>query len=299
MMHPFHRTELLVGGEGWERLKSASACVIGLGGVGSYAAEALARSGVGSMTLVDFDTVCVTNVNRQLHASRRTVGKSKAELMGDRARQINPKAEIVVIPKFYNSTSSAEILGDGFDVVLDCIDNMTAKMHLLQTCVESAQPVLCALGAGGRLDPTRVRVSDISHTHTDPFARIARDLLRQRGITSGIECVWSEEPPNDLDSDAQQRFRCICPGQDENTVHGCESRLQIQGSVSWMPAIFGLTMAGTAVNRLLERPVHGSDHPHIPRHRMRASASRPSRGHRKALLEGAGYGRAERAAENE
>lgn len=252
-MHPFHRTELLVGGEGFDRLTASRAIVIGLGGVGSYAAEALVRSGVGHVTMVDFDKVCVTNVNRQLHATRKTVGKRKAELMVERAVQINPRGEFVAVPRFYEAETSEEILGPGFDVVLDCIDNMTAKLHLLETCYTRGIPVLSAMGAGGRMDPTRVQVSDISKTHTDPFARIVRDGLRKRGIRRGIPVVWTDEPPNTLDPVAEAGFRCICPGKDENTKHSCEQRFQVQGTVAWMPSIFGLTLASVAVKRLLSQ----------------------------------------------
>lgn len=287
-MHPFHRTELLVGGEGFDRLAASRVAVIGLGGVGSYAAEALARSGVGHLTLVDFDKVCVTNVNRQLHATRKTVGKLKAELMAERARHINPKGDFVAVPRFYEAATSDEILGDGFDVVIDCIDNMTAKLHLLQTCHERGWTVLSAMGAGGRMDPTRVRVSDISETHTDPFARIVRDGLRQRGIRRGIVAVWSDEPPHALDPWAQETFRCICPGKDENTKHSCEKRFQVQGTVAWMPSIFGLTLAGVAAHHLLGRTI--ADRP-APSRRDRPAPGKPSRERKRALLVEAGFGR--------
>lgn len=281
-MHPFHRTELLVGGEGFDALTDSRACVIGLGGVGSYAAEALVRAGVGHVTLVDFDKVCVTNVNRQLHATRKTVGKSKAELMGERCEAINPKAEIVVKPTFYDHSTSDELLGPGFDIVLDGIDNMTAKVHLLRSCVQRGQRVISAMGAGGRMDPTRIRVSDLSRTRIDPFARIVRELLRKDGIEEGIECVWTDEPPNDLDAAAQEAFYCIC-AEKENGKHTCDARLQVQGSVSWMPAMFGLTMAGTAVHRLLGRAM-ASDAEPTPR--MRAMPGKLSAARKRELLAG-------------
>jgi tRNA A37 threonylcarbamoyladenosine dehydratase len=290
-MHPFHRTELLVGAAGIERLGAARVAVIGLGGVGSYAAEALSRSCIGHLTLVDFDRVCITNLNRQLHATRRTVNQSKAELMGERARSIDPKADVRVIAKFFGKDSADEILapvdGRGFDFVLDCIDNMTAKVHLLESCVLRGIPVISAMGAGGRMDPTRVRLSDLSETTIDPFARLVRDLLRQRGITTGIDCVWSDEPPNDLDGAAQAAFRCICPGKDENTVHGCESRHQVQGSVAWMPAIYGLTMAGLAVNRLVGRTI-APYRPATPVQRDAPYPNKPSRARKQELLRQAG-----------
>lgn len=288
-MHPFHRTELLVGREGFAKLQDDSACVIGLGGVGSYAAEALARAGIGHLTIVDFDDVCITNLNRQLHATRRTVGQSKADLMGERIRAINPKIELRVLPMFYNRDTRDEILDREYGVVLDCIDNMTAKVDLLGTCAKRGQRVIAAMGAGGRMDPTRVRVTDLSETHTDPFARLVRDLLRDLGIREGIECVWTDEPPNTLDGEAEAAFRCICPNKDVNTVHSCESRHQIQGSVSWMPPIFGLTMAGVAVNRLLDREVRGPVKPRAPR--QKPTQTKPSRERKAELLRAAGFRR--------
>ena len=150
-MHPFHRTELLLGGEGFDRVAASRACVIGLGGVGAHAAEALVRTGIGHVTLVDFDKVCVTNVNRQVHATRKTVGKRKAALMEERCQHINPKCDVRSLVSFYEAETSDEILGEGFDVVLDCIDNMTAKLHLLETCTRRGQHVISAMGAGGRM----------------------------------------------------------------------------------------------------------------------------------------------------
>lgn len=283
-MHPFHRTELLVGHDGLERLKGARVAVIGLGGVGSYATEALARACVGHLTLVDFDRVCVTNLNRQLHATRKTVNQPKSALMEERVLSIHPKADVRALMKFYGKDTHEEILGGGFDYVLDCIDNMTAKAQLLEACVRRGIPVVSAMGAGGRMDPTRVRVSDLSETRIDPFARLVRDLLRQKGIETGVTCVWSEEPPNELDGTAQAAFRCICPDMDDVQVNMCETRHQIQGSVSWMPAIYGLTMAGVAVNRLLGRPVWGMDHVPSERVRTKPAKGKPSRARKKELL---------------
>jgi len=287
-MHPFHRSELLLGGDGYDRLAAARFCVIGLGGVGSYAAESLVRTGAGHVTLVDFDKVCVTNVNRQLHATRKTVGKAKAELMAERATQINPKVDVRPLVRFYEAETSDEILGDGFDYVLDCIDNMTAKLHLLSTCLDRGQRVISAMGAGGRLDPTRIRVTDISETHTDPFARIVRDGLRKLGHDRGLRVVWSDESPNDLDRVAQDNFRCICPGKDENTKHTCDRRLQVQGTVSWMPAMFGLTMGGVVVGDLIDRPVEERPAPQV---RQKPSKGKPSGDRKRALLQEAGFGR--------
>jgi tRNA A37 threonylcarbamoyladenosine dehydratase len=286
-MHPFHRTELLVGREGYARLGRASVCVIGLGGVGSYATEALVRAGVGHLTLVDFDDVCITNLNRQLHATRQTVGQKKAALMGERARAINPRCDVRVLELFYSRDTHDQILDRDYDYVLDCIDNMTAKVYLLGTCARQGRNVISAMGAGGRLDPTRIQVSDLSETHTDPFARLVRDLLRPLGVTTGIECVWTDEPPNTLDGEAQEAFRCICPNKDQNTVNSCESRHQIQGSSSWMPPMFGMTMAGVVVNRLLERPVRGVEAK--PHQRQDPAPGKPTPERKRALLRAAGF----------
>lgn len=261
-MHPFHRTELLVGGDGFERLSNASVCVVGLGGVGSYAAEALARSGVGHLTLVDFDRICLTNLNRQVHAMRSTVGKSKAALMGERIADIHPGADVRVMEAFYEAETSDSILDRPYDAVLDCIDNMAAKLHLLETCVQQGRPVWAAMGAGGKLDPTRVQVSSLFETRNDPFAKIVRKQLRRRGVESGITAVWSDERPHVLDRAAEEGFRCICPDR-ANSPHSCDRRFQVQGSVAWMPSIFGLTMAGAVVNHLVQQPMAKAPEPSV------------------------------------
>lgn len=257
-MHPFQRTELLVGREGWARLQGARMMVVGLGGVGGYAAEALARAGVGHLTLVDFDQVCLTNVNRQVHALRKTIGASKAGLMAERCRAINPKVEISAHAVFFDASNAETLLAPGYDCVLDAIDNVTAKIGLLHACHQRGQRVVASMGAGGRMDPTRIRVTDLEHTARDPLARVIRRELRDRGIERGIECVWTDEPPNELDTIVQDEFQCICPWG-ENDQHTCSHRNVVQGTVSWIPAMFGMMLAGTAVNRLLGRAVQSAD----------------------------------------
>ncbi len=280
-MHPFHRTELLVGREGFGRLQAASVCVIGLGGVGSYAAEALARSGIGHITLVDHDAVCLTNLNRQLHATRSTIGACKATVMGERCRDIAPQADIRVLPIFYSEETSQQILDRPYDAVLDCIDNMNAKLHLLETAVRRGMPVWSAMGAGGRLDPTRVRVSALSETAGDPFAKLVRKNLRKVGIAQGITAVWSDEPPNDLDAEVQAGFRCICPDK-ANSPNSCDSRFQVQGSVGWIPPVFGLTMAGAVCNALLDRSI-AAPAPRRAHTRMKPSQGKPSAARKREL----------------
>jgi len=285
-MHAFHRTELLLGQAGYKNLQDASICVVGLGGVGSAAAESLIRSGVGHLTLVDFDDVCLTNLNRQVHATRSTVGKSKAELMGARAKDIHRKADVRVLDLFYGPETRDQVLDRRYDFVLDCIDNMTAKVDLLTSCVARGLPVISAMGAGGRLDPTRVRITDISRTKNDPFARIARDLLRQEGIESGIMAVWTDEQPNDLDAAVQAGFRCICPDK-MNSPNQCDKRLQVQGSVAWMPAMFGMTMAAKVVTSLSGHEIQSGEVGKLPR--QAPSRNKPSAERKRQLLKAAGF----------
>lgn len=232
--------------------------VVGVGGVGSYAAEAIVRAGVGHITLVDFDQVCLTNLNRQLHATRRTIGASKVGVMLERCRSINPKADVVAEQRFFEADNAEELLAPGYDYVVDAIDNVTAKVALLVACAQRGQPVVSAMGAGGRMDPTRIRVSDISRTEKDPLAKVVRTELRLRGVHSGIECAWTDEEPHELDEAVADEFHCICPSG-ENEHHSCGHRNVVQGTVSWMPAMFGLALAGTVVNRMLKRPVLSSD----------------------------------------
>ncbi len=283
-MHPFHRTELLLGQEGFARVGAADVLVVGLGGVGSYAAEALARSGVGRLTLVDFDDVCLTNLNRQLHATRETVGQSKAALMGARVRAIHPKCEVRVVEAFYGPDTADAILDRDYDAVLDCIDNMAAKLHLLERCVREERAVWSAMGAGGRLDPTRVRVGPLADTDRDPFARIVRKRLRQAGVEEGIAAVWSDEPPQELDPVVEAGFRCICPDR-ANSPNSCDRRFQVQGSVAFVPSAFGLAMAASVVTALSGRGLQPREEaPSWRATRMQPARDKPSAARKRALI---------------
>src|SRR5689334_23912950 len=182
----FDRTARLLGDDGVDRLARATVTVLGMGGVGSFAAEALVRSGVGRVVLVDYDRICVTNVNRQLHAMKGTYGKPKAAVMAERLRLINPEATIEARGEFYGAETSARLLVPEPDVVIDAIDNVAAKMHLIATCVRDRLRVVSAMGAAARLDPTAVRVADLSQTKIDPFAR---DLRRNLRTKHGLDCT--------------------------------------------------------------------------------------------------------------
>ena len=250
-LHRFSRTELLIGSAGLNQLKQSTVAVFGLGGVGSYAAEALCRAGIGRLILVDFDDICLTNVNRQLHAMDGTVGKAKVEVMAQRLRLINPEAEIVPYQDFYEAENSEFLLADPYDYVVDAIDHITSKLHLIRTCRERDIPIISSMGAAAKLDPTQIMVADISQTNKCRMARSVRKLLKKQGIASGVKVVFSTEEYREQEvQDGGCKGNCICPNKDDQRF-SCEHRRVILGSVSFIPSIFGLTMAGVVVNDLL------------------------------------------------
>lgn len=232
----FQRTRILVGEAGIVRLRAARVLIAGLGGVGSYAAEALARTGVGHLTLVDHDRVDGSNLNRQLVALGSTLGRLKTETMTARVRDINPDCRVAALPLFIDPDRMPELLSAGYDHVLDAIDSLTSKVALIETAVRLEIPIVASMGAGGRLDPTRLRVGDLMDTRVCALAREVRAQLRKRGVGRGVMCVWSDEPS-----------RPPLPPQDV----GRGRPRAINGTVSYMPALFGLTLAGLVVRRIL------------------------------------------------
>lgn len=259
MHRRFDRMGRLVGDAAMEKLFSSHVMVIGLGGVGSWAAESLARSGVGRLTLVDFDEICVTNGNRQLHALQGLVGKKKAQIMAERLRKINPQATVQEKIMFYNQENSEEILSTKPDYVIDAIDNLTAKAHLIATCKERGIPLITAAGAAARMDPLQVEMADLSKTHSDPLAHQLRKVLRQkynfpRDIEFGIPCVFSAETPmmpEELKYDNGEGFKCVCP-QGQNNLHSCDHRNVIYGTASFVTGQFGLVMASWVVRQIVK-----------------------------------------------
>ena len=258
----FDRAARLFTEPGLGRLMDARVLVFGMGGVGSFAAEALSRSAVGQLVLVDFDEVCITNVNRQLHALKGNVGRQKVDVMAERLRLIHPAGQVTPIPSFYNEASSAELLSGQIDFVVDAIDNLTAKVHLLASCLARGIPVVSSMGAAARLDPTRIRTADLAQTHKDPLARNVRRLLRKlhqlefgERSTVGITAVFSDEEPidpSDVGYDQGQGFRCVCPNGD-NGLHSCEKRSRIEGSAAFVTGAFGLACASVVVRSLIGR----------------------------------------------
>jgi len=250
-LHRFSRTELLVGRIGLDRLRKSRVMICGIGGVGSYAAEALGRAGVGQITLVDFDDICLTNVNRQIHALSSTVGQSKVEVMAARLRDINPQAEIIPVRAFFSRENAEELLASRPDYVLDAIDHFTAKTALITICREHGIPVVSSMGAANKLDPTKIQVADIAETRNCRMARSMRKILRKAGVASGVQVVYSTEEHRELNPVASHcGMECICPNRGDQ-VFSCENRRVILGSISYLPSIFGLTMAGVVVNQLL------------------------------------------------
>ncbi len=255
----FDRAARLLGDDGIARLAASTVTVFGVGGVGSFAAEGLARSGVGRLILVDFDRVCVTNVNRQIHALKGTLGKPKVEVMAERIRAINPDCVVEPRAEFYTEKSAARLLTPEPDVIVDAIDNIAAKIHLIATCVREKLRLVSSMGAAARTDPTRVRVADLSETRNDPFAREVRKLLRKKHQLDatralGVTAVYSEEEPVapvPLAYD-EGEFRCVCPGG-ENGLNDCAHRNRIEGSTAFVPSVFGMTAAACVVDLLTQR----------------------------------------------
>jgi tRNA A37 threonylcarbamoyladenosine dehydratase len=256
----FDRMGRLVGDRRMKRLLESHVMVLGLGGVGSWAAESIVRSGVGEVTLVDFDEICITNFNRQLHALNGMVGKQKAPVMAERMKSINPGLKVNAFAKFYNVAHCEEIFARRPDFVIDAIDNVTAKCHLLDYCLSNQIPLVCSTGSGGRLDPTRIKVADLAMTEVDPLARELRKILRQKygfppdGETFGIPAVYSDEmyrEPEELHYDGGKGFRCVCP-QGDNPYFTCDRRNLIMGNASFVTGAFGLACASVAVRALID-----------------------------------------------
>ncbi len=258
----FDRAARLFSEAGLHRLMRSRVLIVGVGGVGSFTAESLSRSGVGCLVLVDFDRVCVTNTNRQLHAMQGTIGRKKVDVMAERLRLIHPTGSVETVAKFYNAESRDELLSGSIDFVVDAIDNLSAKADLLASCLGRNIPVVSSMGAAARMDPTQVRVADLSDTYKDPFAAALRKMLRQnygldlqKGVPSGIPAVFSPEQailPSPPRYDADTGFRCVCPGG-KNGLHDCDRRARIDGTASFVTGAFGLAAASVVV-RTITRP---------------------------------------------
>ena len=249
MLNSFSRTELLLGHPAMEALKHARVAVFGIGGVGGYACEALVRSGVGAFDLIDDDKVCLTNINRQIIATRRTVGQYKADVMRDRMLDINPQADIRVHRCFFLPENAAEFPFSEYDYILDAVDTVTAKVTLVLEAQKAGVPIISCMGAGNKLDPSRFRVADIYKTQGCPLARVMRTALRKRGVKK-LKVVYSDEIPTRPieDMSISCRSHCICP---PGAKHKCTERRDIPGSTAFVPSVAGLIIAGEVVKDLV------------------------------------------------
>ena len=230
------RTTLLVGNKGLEKLNNAHVLIVGLGGVGSYAAEAIARSGVGKMTIIDGDTVDPTNRNRQLQALTSTHGLNKAVLMGERIKLINPEVDLTVIESFKNPDDMKDFMTQKFTYVIDAIDSISPKLYLLQTAYFNNQRIISSMGAGGKMDPTKIQVVDIAQTYNCPMAQYVRKRLRYMNSYKGINSVFSTELP------AKHSIM---------KTDGSKFKKSAYGTISYLPAAFGLTCASVVIRDIV------------------------------------------------
>ena len=248
MNHPFSRTELLLGKDAMERLYAARVAVFGIGGVGGYTAEALARSGIGTLDLVDDDRVCLTNINRQIFATRKTVGHYKVEAARERLLTINPKMTVNVHQCFYLPETAEQFDFTEYDYVVDAIDTVTGKLQLVEAANAAGTPIISSMGAGNKLDPTAFRVADIYDTSVCPLARVMRKELKKRGIRA-LKVVYSQEPPmTPIETDEISCAKnCVCP---PGTERICTDRRAIPGSTAFVPPVVGLIIAGEVIKDL-------------------------------------------------
>lgn len=230
------RTSLLLGDEKLKKLQNANVLVVGLGGVGAYAAEMIARSGVGRMTIADADTVSPTNINRQLIALHSTIGKEKSELMADRLRDINPEIELTVVNRFIKDDETDALLdSDKFDYVVDAIDTLSPKLALIKGCLDRNIPLVSSMGAGAKTDPTKMEICDIAKTHHCPLAHMLRKRLHKIGIRSGFRAVFSPEP-------VREGAMILCEEQNKKSN---------TGTISYIPALFGIGCASVVIRGLI------------------------------------------------
>ncbi len=251
MLNQFSRTELLLGKENMENLSKARVAVFGIGGVGGYTVEALVRSGVGAIDLIDDDKVCLTNLNRQIIATRKTVGKYKVDVMKERILDINPDCKVEVHKCFYLPETKDEFDFSRYDYIVDAVDTVTAKVQLVMEAKEKQVPIISSMGAGNKLDPAAFEVADIYKTSVCPLAKVMRRELKKRGVDH-LKVVYSREPamtPVD-DMAISCREHCICP---PGAVHKCTQRRAIPGSIAFVPSVVGLIIAGEVIKDLTIR----------------------------------------------
>ena len=248
MLNQFSRTELLFGKEAMEKLAASRVAVFGIGGVGGYTVEALIRSGVGTVDLIDDDKVCLTNINRQIYATRKTVGKYKVDVAAERIHEINPDAVVNTYKTFYTPDTAEQFDFTQYDYIVDAIDTVTGKIALVVNADAAGTPIISSMGAGNKVDPTAFEVTDLYKTSVCPLAKVMRYELKRKGIKK-LKVVYSKEPPiTPIDDMAIScRAHCICP---PGTARKCTQRRQVPGSNAFVPSVVGLIIAGEVIKDL-------------------------------------------------
>ena len=249
MLTQFSRTELLIGKESIEKLQKSKVAVFGIGGVGSFVVEGLVRAGVGNFILVDNDEVSLTNLNRQIIATNKTIGKPKVEVAKERIFEINSNAKVQVIQEFF-MPDSKDIFDENIDYIVDCIDTVTAKIELVMRANKLNIPIISSMGTGNKLDPTRFEVADIYKTSVCPLAKVMRKELKARGVKN-LKVVYSKEEPIKLD----KILESSCKKQEidsSETVRKCKSNSQVPGSISFVPSVAGLIIAGEVIKDIIK-----------------------------------------------
>lgn len=247
MLHEFSRTELLIGKEAVEILTRSKVAVFGIGGVGSFAVEGLVRSGVGKLVLVDNDCICISNINRQLHASSKTVGRAKVEVMKDRILEINPRAEVTVYQSFYLPEIASELVKADYDYIIDAIDTVSSKIDLILNAKQRDIPIISCMGTGNKLDPGKLEITDIYDTSVCPLAKVMRRELRKRDIDS-LKVIYSREIPVKPLANEEDIYRFDCLEPRNSAI-----RRHIPGSIAFVPSVAGMLMAGEVVKDLIRK----------------------------------------------
>jgi len=249
MLTQFSRTELLLGKEAMDKLAASRVAVFGVGGVGGYVCEALVRSGVGAFDLIDDDKICLTNLNRQIIATRSTIGKYKVDVAKARVLDINPKATVNTYQTFYVPETAEQFDFSQYDYVVDAIDTVTGKINLVMQAQQTNTPIISSMGAGNKMDPTAFRVADIYKTSVCPLAKVMRRELKKRGVKK-LKVVYSEEKPlTPIEDEAIScKSHCVCP---PGTVRKCTQRRQVPGSNAFVPSVVGLIIAGEVIKDLV------------------------------------------------
>ncbi|MGG7079431.1 tRNA threonylcarbamoyladenosine dehydratase [Clostridium sardiniense] len=246
--HSLSRTELLIGKEGLDKLKSAKVVVFGVGGVGSFTVEALTRAGVGNLVLIDDDTVCLTNLNRQIHATYNTISKVKVDVMKERVLSINHKCNVITHQTFVTPDNITDFITDDVDYVVDAIDTVTAKIALAKYCYENDIKIISSMGTGNKFDPTQFKVSDVFKTKVCPLAKVMRSELKKRGVKK-LKVVYSEEQPTKPRTEdvVTCKTGCVCTGGTKK----CAEKRQIPGSISFVPPVAGMIIGGEVIKDII------------------------------------------------